>query len=212
MDGVDLMVHEIQKAGQAVLLATGPLTNVAVAMGRAPELRTHLRRIVWMGGSWGFGNVTPAAEFNAWVDPDAARAVLRSGVPVTMIGLNVTHQVLIGASTVDSYRRMGNSVAKVAADMLDFYLDFHKREVHRVEAPIHDAVAAVEAAFPGVVATERHPVDVETTGELTTGETVIDARYDTNRSGIDVGVKPDASFILSTMAASVMSYRTPAAS
>ena len=200
------MIQAIREAGEAILLATAPLTNVAVAMDRDPEIRGRIRRIVWMGGSWGFGNVTAAAEFNAWVDPEAARAVIRSGVPMTMIGLNVTHQVSIDAETVEAYRRMSNPVAQAAAEMLAFYLDFHEREIHRSQAPVHDPVAAVEAVFPGVVVTERHRVDVETKGELTVGETVIDTRHDSDGSGIDVGVRVDAPFVLETMAKAVASY------
>lgn len=194
--GVDLLVRSILGVPKAVLLATGPLTNVAAALRRKPALGKHLARIVWMGGSFGPGNMSATAEFNAYVDPEAARIVMAAGVPVTMIGLNVTHQVTIDRETVGTYRRFGE-VGKAIGRMLDFYVGACERATGSGRAPLHDVVAAVEAAWPGVVRTTAYPVDVEVAGELTLGMTVVDARGRPDaQPNVDVGIAVDGEFVL----------------
>lgn len=194
--GIDLMAHALMGVERAVLLATGPLTNVASALRRKPGIVPHIDRIVWMGGSFGEGNVNAVAEFNAYVDPEAARIVFRSGVPVTMIGLNVTHQVTIDQETVDAYREQGD-VGKAIAGILDHYVRSCTELTGSTRCAIHDVVAAVEAAYPGVVGTKAYPVDVEVAGEITTGMTVVDVRPRPDASpNVDVGISVDGGFVL----------------
>ncbi|MHB1981721.1 MAG: nucleoside hydrolase [Sulfobacillus sp.] len=205
--GVGLLIDKLLSVPRAILLATAPLTNVAVALQEHPEIRGHIQRIVWMGGSTGFGNVTPAAEYNAWADPEAARQVIRSGVPFVMVGLNVTHQVALDRSTLAHYRTLGNPVAETAARMLDFYVTFHEQEAGTDRSPIHDAVAAVAAMYPASLRTVSYPVDVETKGEIAEGATVVDLRgMHSDQPRVEVGLEADADFHLQVMADSLASF------
>ncbi len=205
--GISLLVDKILSVPRAILLATAPLTNVAVALAEHPEIRSHIQRIVWMGGSTSFGNVTPAAEYNAWADPEAARQVIRSGVPFVMVGLNVTHQVALDRATLAQYRALGNRVATTAAQMLDFYVTFHEQVAGTDRSPIHDAVAAVAAVYPASLRTAACAVDVETTGELTEGATVVDLRgLVAPERPIEVGMDVDAEFHLEVMRDALASF------
>jgi inosine-uridine nucleoside N-ribohydrolase len=150
-----------------VLVATGPLTNVALLLDRT-DARPD--RIVLMGGSICLGNVTPAAEFNVWADPEAADRVFRSGLDVTMVGLDVTHKALVRA---DRFRDLGR-VGRVVAEWLDFYSGFHRKTYGFDGAPVHDAVALAHVLRPGLLETVERNVDVDTESELCRGRTVVD--------------------------------------
>ena len=149
-----------------VLVATGPLTNVALLLerGARPE------RVVLMGGSIGLGNVTPAAEFNVWADPEAADRVFRSGLDVTMVGLDVTHKALVGPDRFSDLGRVG----RIVAEWLDFYSVFHRRTYRFEGAPIHDAVALAHVLRPGLLETVERHVAVDVESELCRGRTVVD--------------------------------------
>src|SRR5207245_3118784 len=108
-----------------VLVPTGPLTNVALLLERHPEVKERLERVVWMGGAMAEGNVTPAAEFNAFVDPEAAAAVFGSGIQVTMIGLDVTHKALFTRAHAERLRGTG-TVGRAVAELSDFFQRFHQ--------------------------------------------------------------------------------------
>jgi inosine-uridine nucleoside N-ribohydrolase len=151
---------------RVVLVATGPLTNVALLLerGARPE------RIVVMGGSIGVGNVTPAAEFNIWADPEAADAVFRSGLDVTMVGLDVTHKALVKP---DSFRELGR-VGRVVAEWLDFYRVFHRETYGFDGSPIHDALALAHVIRPGLLETVERHVAIDIESELCRGRTVVD--------------------------------------
>jgi pyrimidine-specific ribonucleoside hydrolase len=163
-------------ASPVTLVPTGPLTNIATLLVAHPELRDRIDRICLMGGAIREGNWTPAAEFNIWVDPEAARIVFRSGLPITMIGLDVTHQAIFGEPEVARLEALGTPVAAVFADLLRFFARFHAERYGWSGSPIHDAVAIAHLAVPGLVETRAYRVDVETTGELTRGRTVVDDR------------------------------------
>ncbi len=173
---------------KVTLIATGPLTNVAIMLLARPELKAGLERIVLMGGAVGAGNWTPSAEFNIHVDPEAAKIVFESGVPITMIGLDVTHKALIYPSEVESLRVLG-AVGKVAAELLDFYSVFYHGKGFTGN-PIHDAVAVAHVIRPGLVTTMPGGVKVETRGELTSGRTVADFSEDAV-SNCEVGLDID---------------------
>ena len=158
------------------LIPTGPLTNIAQLLLAAPALAPKIAHICLMGGAMREGNWTPAAEFNIWVDPEAARIVFRSGLPITMVGLDVTHQALFLDGDVERLVALHTRTADVFADLLRFYARFHRERYGWSGSPIHDAVAVAHVALPGLVTTQPYRVDVETTGEITRGRTVVDSR------------------------------------
>ena len=158
------------------LIPTGPLTNIAALLLAHPGLAPRIAHICLMGGAMREGNWTPAAEFNTWVDPEAARIVFRSGLPITMVGLDVTHRALFREPDITRLLALGTPVARVFADLLHFFARFHADRYGWDGSPIHDAVAVAHVAVPGLVRTERYHVDVETTGEITRGRTVVDSR------------------------------------
>jgi purine nucleosidase/pyrimidine-specific ribonucleoside hydrolase len=173
---VDFLAERLEGA---TLVATGPLTNVALLLARYPEARPE--RIVLMGGAIAEGNVTPAAEFNIWADPEAAARVFASGLDVTMVGLNVTHQALVTAAHAEQLRGAGR-VGKVVAELLDFYGVFH-REVYGFDgSPVHDAVAVAHVIDPTLLELQHLNVRVDCESELCRGRTVVDVW---RRSGLE---------------------------
>jgi inosine-uridine nucleoside N-ribohydrolase len=161
--------------GELVLAATGALTNVALALSVEPKLRTWLRGITIMGGSTSFGNVTEAAEFNIYCDPEAAHIVLNAGVPTWLVGLDVTRRVGVSAADIDSLRG-GGVLARTLADLLAFYLASLQR-VHNLQtASLHDPCALVPFIDPAMIEYRHLPVRVELTGTVTRGMTVADLR------------------------------------
>ncbi len=191
---VDLIARVLRAADAPVtLIPVGPLTNIALLLLTAPELHPRIARIVLMGGSLGAGNVTPAAEFNIYVDPEAARIVFRSGLPLTMVGLDVTHQAPITPDHSAGLRASGRRVAGMAADLLDSYGRFYGPERRRQGLPVHDALAVAAVVEPALMTTRPYYVDVETRGELTTGQTVADRRETAERpANVEVAVGVDA--------------------
>jgi inosine-uridine nucleoside N-ribohydrolase len=165
---VDFLASRI--AG-TTLVATGPLTNVALLLARHPHARP--KRIVLMGGAIAEGNVTPAAEFNVWADPEAAARVFASGIEVTMVGLDVTHKALVTAAHADRLREAGR-IGRVVAELLDFYGVFH-REVYGFDgSPVHDAVAVAHVIDPTLLELRHVNVRVDLESELCRGRTVVD--------------------------------------
>ena len=155
------------------LVATGPLTNVALFVDRYPDLCQKLERIVLMGGAIGLGNVTPAAEFNLWVDPEAAARVFTSGVPLTMTGLDVTHRALIGPPQIERLAQAGTA-GRLVADLYDFYVRHHRQRYGWEGAPVHDAVAVAEVIDPSLLETAWCGVVIDTGGELSRGRSYVD--------------------------------------
>jgi purine nucleosidase/pyrimidine-specific ribonucleoside hydrolase len=166
-DAVALMAER----GPATVVATGPLTNVAALLERAPEA---VSEIVWMGGSTDRGNTRPYAEFNALVDPEAAELVFASGVPLTMVGLNLTHQAQATPAVVDRLRAIGNAPAEAAVGWLGFFADTY-RNVYGFEGPpVHDPCALALTIDPSLVRCVDTFVAIETEGRWTRGATVVD--------------------------------------
>jgi inosine-uridine nucleoside N-ribohydrolase len=162
------------------LVPTGPLTNVATFLERHQDAAQELERIVLMGGAIAEGNVTPAAEFNIWADPEAAATVFRSGVDVTMIGLDVTHKALMTPAHGQRLREAGRTGTFVA-ELLEFYSRFHREVYNFPGSPIHDAVAVAHVLDPGLVETKRRNVEIELESELCRGRTVVDLWRRTER-------------------------------
>jgi inosine-uridine nucleoside N-ribohydrolase len=171
------------------LVAVGPLTNVALLLARHAGARPD--RIVLMGGSIGLGNVTPAAEFNIWADPEAAARVFGSGLDVTMIGLDVTHQALLRDEHVERLRATGRT-GRMVAELYDFFHRYHAKTYGFTGSPIHDAVALAHVFRPDLVQTAHRHVAIECDSELTRGRTVVDLwRRTGNEPNTHVGVDVD---------------------
>jgi len=173
------------------LIPVGPLTNIALALLMAPEIKDNIERITLMGGAAYEGNWTPAAEFNILVDPEAARVVFESGLPLTMIGLDVTHKALVYDEDIARLREMKGRVATMVAELLEFFGIFHDNFGFK-GSPLHDPCAVAAVVDPSIVTTRHLRVDIETKGEFTTGRTVVDFYGVTQREpNVDVGLDID---------------------
>jgi inosine-uridine nucleoside N-ribohydrolase len=171
---VDFIAETVLRSDRPVtLIPTGPLTNVALFLTRHPGAAARVERIVLMGGAIAEGNVTPAAEFNVWVDPEAARSVFASGLDVTMVGLDVTHKALLTPADADRLRSAGRA-GTLVAELLDFFLRYHTRTYGMAGSPIHDAVAVADVVRPELVETVERHVAIECSSELCRGRTVVD--------------------------------------
>jgi purine nucleosidase/pyrimidine-specific ribonucleoside hydrolase len=177
------------------LIATGPLTNVALLLRRHPEVLPGIRRIVFMGGSTERGNTTPYGEFNVVTDPEAADIVLRSGLPVTMIGLNVTHQALATDEVIAEFRAMGTRLGVICAELMTFFAGTYRRVFGFEHPPVHDPLAVAAVLDPSIVRTVAAPVAVELAGAYTRGATVVDLHRRTGaapNARVAVGLEVDA--------------------
>ena len=182
--GVDLLIETVRESDVPVyLVPIGPLTNVAMAFRKAPDIVDDIERVVLMGGAVEEGNKTPVAEFNVYADAEAADIVFDADVDRTMVGLDVTRKARYSAARFDEMRALESEVADVVADLFEFYLEFHNRRFGWDSVPIHDACAVAEVISPGIVDTERARVEIETDGEHTYGQTVCDMQGVWDRTG-----------------------------
>ncbi|GAB2586110.1 nucleoside hydrolase [Spirosoma areae] len=158
------------------IVPTGPLTNIAVLLLAYPHLKSKIERISLMGGGIFRGNMTPTAEFNIYVDPEAASVVFSSGVPITMCGLDVTHKALVFQEDIERFRSIGNKSGKVVAELMDFFSIFYRRERPELGggAALHDPCAIAWLMDPSIFVSKPCYVDVEVAGKLTAGTTVVD--------------------------------------
>ena len=189
---VELIADTLGGASEPVaLIPVGPLTNIAALLRRHPDLRGKISRVSLMGGSMGLGNTTPAAEFNIYVDPEAAREVFASGLPITMSGLDVTHRAGVGRAERDRLRGLGG-IGELVAGFLDFFAGAYERSFGFDAPPLHDPVAVAAILEPGVLKTRPMNVEIECQSDLTRGETVCDLHGVTGRrANADVGVELD---------------------
>ena len=174
---VDYIIETLtaEDTGSITLCPIGPLTNIAVAMIRAPEIVPRIREIVLMGGvAINPGNVTPAAEFNIYVDPHAAHVVFSSGVPLVMMGLDVTHQVLVTAERIDALRTTGGQVSSTVADLMTFYCRFDLDKYRMEGGPLHDPCVIAYLIDSTLFDLKHVNVEIETNADLTLGQTVAD--------------------------------------
>jgi inosine-uridine nucleoside N-ribohydrolase len=158
--------------GEVTLLTVGPLTNVATALNMDSELATLVRGLVMMGGSLSGGNITPAAEFNVYVDPEAARIVFQSGIPITMVGLDVTRKTSLTDEHVRVLESAQNPVSQAAANIARHAIEHNRERGFLVGPNMHDSLAVAAFLDPSLLKWKEYYVDVETSGELTAGETV----------------------------------------
>lgn len=205
--GVQMIIDKVRASKEKVtLVPTGPLTNIGAALVGAPDIKDNIERIVLMGGASREGNWTPAAEFNILVDPEAASIVFRSGVPITMIGLDVTHEAQIMEEDVQVLKRSGKKVALMVAELLEFFGEFHKT-MGFPGMPLHDPLAMAVVLDPTIVKTEFLPVQIETQGLYTTGRTVVDFYGVTGeKPNVDVALEVDRDRFVNLILEAILSY------
>lgn len=176
-NGVDFIIDTLraEPAGTVTLCPLGPLTNIATAFERAPDIVEKVQEIVLMGGAYfEVGNITPAAEFNIYVDPQAADIVFRSGVPIVVMSLDVTHKALVTKPRNDTFRALGTRVGVAVAEMTDFFERFDREKYGSDGAPLHDPCVTAYLIRPELFTGRHINVEIETTSELTMGMTVAD--------------------------------------
>ena len=186
--GVDFLIDTLMVCTGGITLATlGPLTNVAIAMIKEPRILNQIAEIVLMGGAIAQGNVTPSAEFNIYVDPHAAHVVFTSGVKLTMLGLDVTHQAIATPERLEAIRAINTPVCRVAASWLDYYGAYDIERHGFLGGPLHDPCVIAYLLQPSLFKSRHLYVEIETTSELTIGRTVVDL-WKSNRHEPNVNV------------------------
>ncbi len=172
---VDFIIETARAVPGLTMCTLGPLTNLGTALHRAPDIVDNLRQVVLMGG--GFfegGNTTPAAEFNMYVDPDAADIVFRSGVPLAMMPLDVTHQALTSDARIAAFEELGTDCGRATAGMLEFFERYDMERYGTEGAPLHDPTVIAYLLEPDLFGGRHCAVQIETASELTMGMTVVD--------------------------------------
>lgn len=191
MHAVDFIIHTLRREapGTVTLCPLGPLTNIALALEKAPDIAERIAHIVLMGGAYfEVGNITPAAEFNIYVDPEAARTVFACGAPITVMPLDVTHKALTTRSRVDAFRAMGTPVGSAVAEWTDFFERFDKQKYASPGAPLHDPCVIAWLIKPDLFTGRHVNVEIECESDLTRGMTVADWWNVTDRA-------PNATFM-----------------
>ena len=179
---VELIARLVRTATIPVsLIATGPLTNIATFIRDFPELLPMVKDLTFMGGSAGRGNRAPYAEFNIWADPEAADVVVRSGLTMTMCGLNITHQALVTRDIFAALESMDTQVARTIGGLLKFFAHTYDEVFGLADPPLHDPVAVAVVANPAIAKSLKLNVEVELEGAFTRGATVVDLHKVTGR-------------------------------
>jgi purine nucleosidase len=174
---VDFIIETVmsEPEGTITLCPIGPLTNIALALVREPRIAGRIREIVLMGGGYfEQGNVTPSAEFNIYVDPQAAQVVYSSGIPIVMMPLDVTHKALTTRKRVEAFRAMGTPVGTATAELLDFFERFDEQKYGSDGGPLHDPCVIAYLIKPELFSGRHCNVEIEAASELTMGATVVD--------------------------------------
>lgn len=175
LSALDLLIQTIQESEEKVtLVPIGPLTNIATLFIVRPDLKEKIERISIMGGGAYMGNWTPAAEYNIWADPEAAKVVFNSGLPIIMAGLDVTHKAYITREENEILRAQGNKMSVFAAELIDYFSRYHYEVEGFPGCTMHDPTAVAALLYPELFTGITCNVDVEVRGELTTGMTVVD--------------------------------------
>lgn len=177
LHGVEFLIETLRNepSGSVTLCPIGPLTNIATALQAAPDIAGRIAEIVLMGGAcFEVGNTTPAAEFNIYVDPHAAEIVFKSGIPITVMPLDVTHKALVTKARNDAFRDLGTPVGIAVAQMTEFFERFDKEKYGSAGAPLHDPCVTAYLIQPDLFSGRHVNVEIETTSELTMGMTVAD--------------------------------------
>lgn len=205
---VDLIIELLLNSDDDItIVATGPLTNIAMAMRRQPAIIPRIRAISLMGGAIGLGNVTPAAEFNIHFDPEAAAIVFGCGRPITMAPLEVTHQALATAEILQRLRAVERPVATFAADLFDFFGEMYQRVFGFPAGPVHDPCAVAAVIDPTILQAQMMRVEIELFGEWTVGRTVCDAYGKFGKEpNVRVGYALDVKRFWDTVIAALVAY------
>ena len=175
--GVDFIIDTLRASepGSVTLCTLGPLTNIGLALVKAPDIAAHVRELVMMGGAYfEVGNITPAAEFNIYVDPEAADVVMRSGIPIVMAPLDLTHRMLTTRARLEGFRRLGNRTGAVVAGLLNFSERFDLAKYGSDGAPLHDPTVIAYLLKPELFRGKTVNVTIEIASPLTLGMTVTD--------------------------------------
>ena len=205
-DAVELL-RELVEAGPLTIVAIGPLTNLATLLGRYPDVARLVERVVIMGGASFEGNVTPAAEFNIWADPEAAQRVFAAEWPITAMPLDLTHQATLNDDDLQFLRSLGTEVGRRTADMLEPYARFHDEWYGNRDVIMHDAMAVYELIDPSAISKQGVQVNVETGGEYSRGATWFDRRRDHAESRIRVGLDVDNSKFVALLRERLATFR-----
>jgi purine nucleosidase/pyrimidine-specific ribonucleoside hydrolase len=205
---VDLMIELVMAApGEVVLIPVGPLTNLATAIRREPRIVDAIRHVSLMGGAWGLGNQTPSAEFNILVDPEAARIVFESGVPITLCPLELTHQAKATPDIIERFAAIGTPLGDLAVELLRFFASTYRARHGFEGPPLHDPTAVAWVIDPSIVETKAVHVDIETHAEFSYGRTAIDIHDVLGApKNAQVGVRLDADRYWDLMVGAVASY------
>ncbi|MDT8855643.1 nucleoside hydrolase [Paracoccaceae bacterium Fryx2] len=177
MHGVDFIIETLRRepAHSVTLCPLGPLTNIATAFRRAPDIIGRVQQVVLMGGAYfEVGNTTPAAEFNIYVDPEAAEIVFKSGVPLVVLPLDATHKALTNRARIEALRALGTEPGRMVAEWTDFFERFDMRKYGSDGAPLHDPCVIAYLIRPDLFTGRHINVEIETQSELTLGMTVAD--------------------------------------
>lgn len=208
---VDLIIDLVMGSpGEITLVPTGPLTNIALALRKQPGIRDRVREVVLMGGSYTRGNHTPAAEFNILVDPEAAAMVFEAGWPLTMVGLDLTHQARATAEVRERIRALGTPLAGIVVDLLEFFGTTYRRAERMDDPPLHDPCTIARLIRPDVMDCVAARVEIECQGKWTSGMTVTDFRHNEARPfNAQVATRLDVEAFWELMVGAIEAIGTP---
>lgn len=205
LHGVDLLAQLIGE-GALTIVAIGPLTNVATLLERYPGIESHVERVVVMGGASFEGNVTPAAEFNIWADPEAAQRVFAAGWPVTVMPLDLTHQAYLNDDDIDFFRSLDSEVGRRVADILEPLAKFHEEWHGNRNLFMHDSMAVYDVLDPLAITKQGVAISVETGGEHSRGATWVDRRRIHADSQVSIGLNVDNKKFVAVLRERLTSY------
>ncbi len=204
MHAVDFIKDKLKEFNTVTIVATGPLTNISLLLKLYPGIKENIERIVWMGGSYSMGNITPDAEFNAFNDPEALKMVLDSNVDFTMVTLDVTHKTIFFKEDIKKIEEFGTRVGKTVSDLLYFFYKAYEDNFKLGGVPVHDACALVEAIHPGFIKTEYLNVDVQLSYGPSRGRTTVDfysvtGKQENTHVSTDIDVKKFKDYVFDTL-------------
>lgn len=207
LHAIDLMEKIIRESEEKVtLIPIGPLTNIAMFLIRFPELKDKIEKICLMGGAIVGGNCTKSAEFNIFVDPEAADIVYKSGIPITMCGLDVTHRAIVYKEDIQRIKSIDNNIAKIMGEMLENLSKYHSKDGFE-GCYLHDPVAVLAVTNPDIIKTMPMKVDIELQGKLTTGSTIgnFDKRFN-EEANVNVGIDIDRESFIEEIIKAIKKY------
>ena len=208
---VDVITESLMhSSGDITLVPTGPLTNIAMAVRKDPRIVEKVQEIILMGGAYTRGNTTPAAEFNIYADPEAAAVVFTAGWPLTMVGLDLTHQALATPAVLERISALGTPVARIAVQLMEFFREPYRRNSGFDSPPVHDPCAVARVIDPTVMHCVDAFVAIETRGDFTSGMTVTDFSSRLGPTNAQVATKLDINLFWDLMVDAIERIGAPA--